>query len=192
MVFRGIHGRVGWRSTPDNVRSEEESMNPLYVVYGVVALAAVGAGGYGVWSYNHAITRAEKAEADAQYWKTEFDVETTVRKQREREYATSQRLVAEAKKRAKGLEDGKRDLENRLRAALVAPGPVGSVLNTALPDDLRRMRREAAGCETDLHVPCTGELGRGNISAADERRDGLPNHYGGDGTTKRTASSELR
>jgi hypothetical protein len=159
-------------------------------IYAIIALVAIGAGSFGAWSYNDAIKGKQAAEAKAKYWEKKFLVEASVRKQREAEYSTSQKLAVAAKNHAKGLDDEKRDLEKRLRAALAAPGGIADVLGTVIPDDLRRMRREAAGCETDLRVPCTGELARGNISAADERRDGLPNHYGSYGTQKRTASSQ--
>jgi hypothetical protein len=44
-------------------------MNPLHILYALLVIGAVSAGGAIVWKYNHAIESAQKAEALAGYWK---------------------------------------------------------------------------------------------------------------------------
>lgn len=154
-------------------------------VYLLLAIGIASAGFTGVEAYNHAITRATKAEEAAATWRADSEG-----KKKELEQWKGDYELAEANGEAeRKLGDAaKRTAANLARelAALKARDPgAARYLDTPVPESVRMQRRINAGCSPDPKVPCTPR-GLGTEGAAsDDRRDKPGAAPGEQGSEKR-------
>jgi len=123
-------------------------------VYLALALTLLGGGGFAVWKYTDAITRAETAENNAAGWKASQEYWQTEQERTQRDFDEADEI---ARQRGQALAAASGQL-SQLRGAFadLAKRDTGAAAWLSAPVDpsVRRLRRTSAGCPEDLSVPC--------------------------------------
>jgi hypothetical protein len=137
----------------------------------VLGLLVLGAGAFAIYSYNSAITRADKAEKHA----AEVDLENaTLRatlKKRQEQFDNADEISRQRGIRIGILEKELQASDDKFRTLQAQSKPDRDWAATPVPDATRVLRRVNAGCSADLALPCPGTEPGANTRAPDDGRD---------------------
>ena len=136
-------------------------------VYAILALIALGGGGYGVWTYNSALEENARLQEDAKAKEEGARLLREAIGGMERTLASSQAIATNSAKRAAKAQVEAGTLRQELERLKNVDKPSEDWANSPVPDGIRRLRREGAFVPASAaKVPSPADRVSGDTSPA--------------------------